>query len=90
MAGLVASMCGARSREARLWLDLHLRLRTGVGVSILDVAVCMCVCGWVGLGSHDPGEGREGRMDKVGRMRTAMAAVACSIAHVKEMKKGWR
>ena len=68
-----------RRREARLRLGL--RLDTGVGVSIIDVAVGIRVCGWVRLGGHDPGEGREGRVDKERRMG---AAGAC-IAHVKNI-----
>jgi hypothetical protein len=74
--GVWTMVCGARHREARL------RLGTGVGVSVLDVAVGICVCRWVRLGDHDPGEGREGRVDKEGRIG---AAGAC-IAHVKEIK----
>ena len=59
-------------------MRLGLRLDTGVGMSIFDVAVGIRVCGWVRLGGHDPGEGREGRVDKERRMG---AAGAC-IAHV--------
>ena len=71
-----------RRREAHLGLDLHLRLGTGTGA--LDVAVGICMCRRVRLGGHDPGEGREGRVDKEGRVG---ATVMC-IAHVKEIKKG--
>jgi hypothetical protein len=65
-----------RRRETRLRPGLHLRLGTG---GVLDVAVGICVCGGVRLGGHDPGEGREWRVDKEGRMG---AAGAC-IAHAK-------
>ena len=80
-------MCGARRREARLRLGLRVRLDPGSRVSILDVAVGICVCGWIRLGGHDPGEGREGRVDKEWRMAAVVAAVACSIAHVKKDEK---
>ncbi len=70
-------------------LPLHLRQGTGLGVSILDVAIGIRVCGRVRLGGHDPGEGREGWVDKEGRRGatvTAMGAVGC-IVHVKEIEK---
>lgn len=41
------------------------------------------------MGGHDPGEGREGWMDKEGRTGAAVAAVA-RIVHVKEIEKAGR
>ena len=72
---------------------MHLRLRLrqgmGLGVRVLDVAVSIRMCGWVRLGGHDPGKGREGWMDKEGRtgaVVAGMATVAC-IVHVNEVEK---
>ena len=81
-------MHDTRRSEARLRLSLHMRLATGVSVSVLDIAVDMCVCGWVRIGGHDPGERREGRVDKEGRMGTAVVAVAC-VTHVKKKGRKW-
>ncbi|KAI9449908.1 hypothetical protein BJY52DRAFT_1419797 [Lactarius psammicola] len=53
---------------------------------VLDVAVGIRMCGRVCLGGHDPGEGREGWVDKERRPRATVATVVC-IAHVKEIKK---
>ena len=81
-------MCGARCKEAAL--RVCLRLRPGLGVSVLDISVGICVRGWIRLGGHDPGEGREGWVDKEGQMGMTVVAVACSIAHVKDTKKVWK
>jgi len=85
MVGLVVG--GARCGEA--CLSLRQGTGLGLGVRVLDIAVCICVCGRVCLGGHDPGKGREGRVDTDGRMGatlTAMAAVMC-LGHVKKVEK---
>jgi len=82
LVGLVVFMVGsARCRETCL---SPLRQGTGLGVRVLDIAVGICVCGRVCLGGHDPGKGREGRVDTGGRMGAAMAAEMC-LGHVKKL-----
>ena len=76
MVGLVAIMVGdARRRE----VCSPLRQGTGVGVRVLDVSVGICICRRVCLGGHDPGEGREGRVNTDGRMGAALAAKAAVV-----------